>query len=96
MRREQEPGQHAGEDQDRIGRGAVARQLREPAEDDREDHHGQERPDDRPGDADHGLLVAHGDVAPGEDREELAIVPEVRPVVALGAARLEDEDALAR
>ena len=92
---EQEPGQHAGEHQDGIGRGAVARQLGEPAEHDREDHHGQERPDHRPGDADDGLLVAHRDVAPGQDREQLAIGPEVAPIVALGAAGLEDEHALA-
>lgn len=30
----------------------------------------------RPGEADDGLLVAPGDVAPGEDVEQLAVAPE--------------------
>ena len=38
-----------------------------------------------PGHADHRLLIAHGDIAPSEDREQLAIMPEIGPVVALGA-----------
>jgi hypothetical protein len=35
----------------------------QPAEDDCEDHHHQEWSDQRPGDADHGLLVAHRNIA---------------------------------
>ncbi len=31
-----------------------------------------------------GLLVAHGDIAPGQDEEELPVVPEVAPVVLIG------------
>ena len=67
-RREQGPRQQAGEDHQRVGRPRFARQLGDVAEHDREDHHGQERPDEGPGDADDGLLVAHRDVAPGEDQ----------------------------
>ncbi len=37
------------------------------------------------------LLVSYGDVAPREDGEQLAIVPEVGPVVALGTSSFEDE-----
>ena len=45
----------------------------------------------RPGDADHRLLVAHRHVAPGQDLEQLAIAPEVAPVIALLAAGLDDQ-----
>ena len=48
-------------------------------------------PDDRPGDADHRLLVADRDVAPGEDGEQLAIGPEVAPVMPLGPAGLQHD-----
>ncbi len=41
--------------------------------------------------ADQGLLVAHRDVAPGEDQEEVAVAPEIAPVVLFGATRLENE-----
>lgn len=58
-------------------------------------HHGKKRADRRPQDADHGLLVVHRQVAPCKDREEFAIGPDVAPVMALGAPRLEDEDAIA-
>src|SRR3954454_25337577 len=64
-------------------------------ENDRKDHHRQKRADHGPGGADHGLLVAYRDVAPGKDREQLAIGPDVAPVVTLGPARFEDEDLLA-
>ena len=80
------PGQHAGKHHQRIGRRAVRRQLGQLAENDGEHHHGQERPDERPGSPDHRLLVAHGDVAPGQDLKKLAVLPQVAPIVALSAA----------
>ena len=63
-RRKQEPRQHAGKHHNRIGHGAGTRQFGDPAECHGEDHHRQKRPDHRPSDADDGLLVAHGDIAP--------------------------------
>ena len=46
------------------------------AEEEGEDGHGQEGLENDPGDADEGLLVANFDVAPDEEKEEFAIVPE--------------------
>jgi hypothetical protein len=68
-----------------------AREFGEPAKHNREDHHCQERADDGPSDADDGLLVADSHIAPGEDREQLAIGPEVAPVMPLGPAGSEDQ-----
>ena len=85
------PGQHAGKDHQRVGRRAVRRQLGQLAEDDGEHHHRQERPDQRPGGPDHRLLVAHRDVAPSQDLKQLAVSPQVTPIVALGPARLDDQ-----
>lgn len=92
---EQEPRHHAGEHHDRIGRCAIGGKIRDVAEDDREHHHREERPDHRPGHADHRLLVAHSHVAPGKDLEQLTIMPEVAPVVPLGTTWLEDDRAFA-
>jgi hypothetical protein len=46
-------------------------------EDEREKKHLGERLDDGPGGAQSRLLVAHLDVAPGEEVEQLAVAPEV-------------------
>ena len=76
----------------RIGYGMpFGRQFGDPAEDDRENHHGEERSEQRPDDADGGLLVADEDVAPGEEVEELAVAPQVAPVVLLRPAGFDDE-----
>ena len=88
---EETPRQHAGEHHQRIGRRAVRGQLGQLAEDDGEDHHRQERPDERPGGADDRLLVAHRDIAPRQDLEKLPISPQIAPVVAFGAAGLDDQ-----
>ena len=56
----------------------IARQFGESAEQHREDHHGQDGADHRPRDPDDRLFVAHREVAPGEDREQLAVGPESR------------------
>src|SRR5207244_13318666 len=90
-RGEDRPRTHAGEDQQGVRRARLARQTRDPAEDDREHHHRQQRPDDRPDDADRGLLVANGDVAPREHVKQLAIPPQIAPVVLVRASRLEDD-----
>ena len=45
---------------------------------------------DRPQRADHGLLVAHRQIAPREHLEQLTIAPQVEPVVALLAAGLKN------
>ena len=90
--REERPRQHAGEHHQRVGRVAIRRQLGDSAEDDGEDNHGQERPDHRPGSADHRLLVAHRQIAPSEHIEQFAITPQIAPIVALLPSRLDDDD----
>src|SRR5262249_27538557 len=54
--------------------------AREPPEDEREDDHRQERLQDGPGHSDRGLLVADGDVTPGQCARELPEVPELAKV----------------
>ena len=76
--------QHAGDDEAGIRRRA-RREVRELAEDDHVDERRERRDEDRPGDAEERLLVAHGDVAPDERPEELAVVPELADVEARDA-----------
>ncbi len=65
--------------------------LRELPEDDREHHHREKRLEHGPGDADQRLLVAHLDVAPGEDERKVAGPPE-RPEVREAAAPCGTDD----
>ena len=53
------PWQQAGKDHQCIGGRAFGRQFGDFAENKGEDHHGQERPDQGPDQANDGLLVAH-------------------------------------
>ncbi len=89
--REEGPGQHPREHHQRVRGVAVGGQLGDAAEDDGKDHHRQNRPDHRPGRADDRLLVAHRDIAPRQDVEQLAIAPQVAPVIALLEASLYDD-----
>ncbi len=57
------------------------------AEKDGEDHHREERLDDRPGRAEHRLLVADLDVTPDEKVQELAVLPQVAELEGNPAAR---------
>ena len=70
---------------------AFAGQFGHLAKDEGKDQHGEQGLQEGPGDADDRLLVADGDIAPGEHPEQFAIAPEVTPVVPLGAAGFEDE-----
>ncbi len=81
------PGHQRRVGEDRIG-DAVRRHARQAAKEEAEDHHGQEGLDDGPGRAQHRLLVAHLDVAPGQEVEQLAIVPQL--------AQLERDPALSK
>lgn len=80
------PRQQAGVHHERVGRGTFAGEFGHFAEDDGEHQHGGEGLDERPGQADDGLFVADGDVAPGEHEEEFAVSPQVAPVVFFGEA----------
>ena len=75
-------------------RDAVRGEVRELPEDECERNHRQERLQDRPRDADRRLLVANGDVAPGEPEQQLAVVPQLGDVEMRPARRgLDDRDA---
>src|SRR6185503_13499553 len=76
--------------QNRIRR-VSGRKLRKLAKYQRENNHRQKRADQAPGDANDGLLIANGDVSPGQKVEQLSIGPEITPVVLEAATRL-DED----
>ena len=89
-RREVLHRQHTGDDEARIRRRA-RREVRELPEDDHVDQGRERRNEDRPRDAEERLLVAHGDVAPDERPEELAVVPELGDVEARDPARGPDD-----
>src|SRR5690606_36640865 len=55
----------------------------QPAEHECEYHHREKRPQDRPQDPDHSLLVANQNVAPRQKEKQFAESPEVHPIVAL-------------
>ena len=76
-RREVGPRHERRQREDRVGQ-AVGRHLRQLAEEDREDDHRHQRLDDRPGGAEHRLLVADLDVAPDEEIQQLAVRPDFR------------------
>src|SRR6266540_1122092 len=92
---EVEPGEQARVHEHRI-RQAVRRNIREPAEDDREDDHRRDRLNNRPGSAQDRLLVAHFDVTPHEEVQELAVLPELTEPQRKRARRLDHADAVER
>src|SRR3546814_7027481 len=63
------------------------------AEDHGEADHDQQRLQQCPGQSDEGLLVADRDIPPRQDKEQLAVAPEVAPVLLLCAARFDDDGA---
>ena len=73
---EELPGQHGGIGEDRV-RHAIGGHLGKIAKEDGENHHGHERFEDRPQDAEHRLLVTHFQIAPGEEIDQLAVDPQV-------------------
>ena len=73
---EELPRHECGVREQRVGQ-SLGAELRQVPEDDAEDHHGEERLDDRPEEADHRLAVAHVQVAPGEEPDELTRPPEL-------------------
>src|SRR4029077_20361347 len=83
---EELPGQHCGKHQNWI-RDAVGWHLGDPAKYDRKNYHGDKGAKDRPNHADGGLFVPNRKVSPSEYVEELAIAPEISPVVFLGTSR---------
>ena len=73
---EELPWQQPGEAEDGVGQRRVgAFHADDLVEDHREDNHGEKGLQDGPGDTEHGLLVAHEDVAPGEEVKEFAVSP---------------------
>ena len=75
-RRHVGPQAHRGIDEHRV-RQAVRRQLREAPEDEREDHQSGERLQQRPGDAQQRLPVAHLERALREHDAEVAVPPRL-------------------
>ena len=85
------PRQVRRHDEQGIRNGARRGQLGNLAEHDGEHNRREQRPDDGPRHADDGLLVADGDIAPREDDEQLAVAPEVAPVVFLRATGFKNQ-----
>src|SRR5581483_7283254 len=68
---EEGPRQESGKGEDRV-RHALGRDVRQPAEEEAEDQHGEEGLEYGPRHAERGLLVSDLDVSPGEVIKELA------------------------
>ncbi len=88
------PGQEGCQRENRVWQVAAV-DFEQVAKDDRSDGSGQNGLQDRPGDAQRGLLVAHLDVPPGEEVNQLAVVPEFLQVDAQPAFGVLDADDLA-
>ncbi len=88
---EEGPRQHAGKNHQGVRSGTFGGEFGDFAEDDSEDDHGEEGTNDGPEHPDHSLFVADGDIAPSKDGEEFPVMPEVAPIVFLGAAVFEDD-----
>jgi hypothetical protein len=73
------PGKQGCENEERVGY-AIRRDLGKPSEEHRKDQHHEERLDDRPEEAERGLLVPDLHVAPRERGEQLPVVPEFTEV----------------
>lgn len=88
-RGEELPGEEAAEDDDGVG-GTLAGELGEASEDDGEDEGGDHGAQRAPQNAEYGLLVAYGEVAPGEDEDEFAVLPKVAPILTESGAGFYD------
>jgi len=73
------PRQQRREGEHRV-RHMIGGQLGDPPEDDGEDDHRQKRPDEGPENADGGLLVPDGDVAPRQKPQQLTRLPDLGEV----------------
>jgi len=94
--REQGPGQHGRKNHQGVGGTAVAGELGDASEDDGEDGHREQRAYNGPENPDDSLLVTDGDIPPGQDQKELAVAPEISPVVFLRAAGFDDKHGFLR
>src|SRR5262249_15284713 len=84
------PGDQRGVSEDRVGQ-AFGRYASQAAEEDAEDDHRHEWLDHRPGRADRGLLIADLEIAPDEEVEQLAVLPELTQVETNPAAGWADQ-----
>src|SRR5262249_22700393 len=65
------------------GASAVQREFGDAAEDNGEGHHGKQEADHRPRDANRRLLVAHCQTELSQHAKQLAVAPQIAPVIAL-------------
>src|SRR5262249_15614622 len=77
--REEHPRQQARISEERVGY-TVGRNTGQPAEEQREDQHRKERLNDRPRGPEQCLFVAHLDITPCQEIDQLSIRPEVPEV----------------
>jgi hypothetical protein len=70
---------------------AFRRQLGDTAENDGQYQHGQQRPNECPQHPDYGLLITHRQIASSEHSKQLAIAPEVEPIVTLSFTHFYDD-----
>src|SRR5262249_27519009 len=66
------------------------------AKHDSENHHCEKWPHERPGNAYNGLFVTDRNVPPCKNCKQLAIVPNITPIVSFGPPRFEDEHIASR
>lgn len=88
---EELPRQHSGIDHDSIRGRAFGRKFGDIAEHECKDDHSEQWAEYTPQYTDYGLLIPNFDVAPAKYVEQVAVTPEVGPVVFLCPAGFDDK-----
>jgi hypothetical protein len=78
--RDEQPEDHSGHREHRVGNPRLRGDLSQEPEEDAEDGRQKERLEDRPEDADRGLLVARGDLPAGKVVREVPVPPKLAQV----------------
>ena len=85
------PGQHGGKNHQRIRGFPFGRQFGDFAEHNGKCRHGQQWTENSPENADDGLLILDGHISPCQDEKQLAVAPEIFPVLAFSMSGFNDE-----
>ena len=76
-----DPRQNIGEEHKSVRRRVLSGEFYHLTKNDSENGHRQKWPDEGPSDADDRLFVPDGNVAPSQNLEQFAVMPEIAPVV---------------
>jgi hypothetical protein len=77
--RKKEPRQQSRKNQHCVGN-IIRRKSGYATEYHSQNHHEKQRPEDNPADSDYGLLVSNQDIPPSQEKQKLAVTPDITPV----------------